>query len=125
MVTATTATLRVASSSSTSADRNEIRRVCMVSVRCRASVRRSPSACALARPKTCKVGRPAIRSAKWLANRVWTAQRRLVTASVVQPTRIMNTGINGKVIAKMIADVRSALRIAADTITGTVTARSN
>ena len=121
-VTATSATDRVASSSSTSAERNEIRSVAIVSARWAASVRRSPSAWARARPKTCRVGRPATRSEKWCARRVWTRHRLRVRASVVQPTRAMNTGISGSVSATMIADVRSAVRIATPTITGTVTA---
>ncbi len=66
-----------------------------------------------------------MRSAKWLASRVCTAQRRVVIASVVQPTRAMNTGISGSVRARMIAEVRSAERIATPMISGTVTASSN
>ena len=64
MVTATIATASVVNSSSTKADRNEIRRVCMVSARFARSVRSRPSAWARARLNTCSVGRPVTRSAK-------------------------------------------------------------
>ena len=97
----------------------------MVWLRWAASLRRSPSAWALARPKTCRVGRPATRSAKCPASRVCTAQRRLVRASVVQPTRAMKTGISGSVSATINAEVKSAPRIATPTTSGTVIASAS
>ena len=81
-VTATRATERVANSSRTKEDRKLMRRVRIVSERLAASVRRSPSSWARARPKTCRVGSPATRSAKWLASRVATLNRFATAASV-------------------------------------------
>ena len=119
------ATLNVASNSKTRADRNEIRSVVMVSARCAASVRRSPSAWARARPKTCRVGSPSTRSAKWRASRVCSEKRRRVRASVVQPTSAMKNGINGSVNATMTVLSRSVVSTATPTITGTTTASTS
>lgn len=64
MVTATRATEIVASSSSAKDERKAIRSVRMVAWRYSPVIRRIDSACALARPKTLSVGRPATTSRK-------------------------------------------------------------
>ena len=119
------ATDSVASSSSTSAERNAIRSVDMVSRRCASPVRRSPSAWALARPNTCRVGRPVTRSAKWWASRCCTAARFRTLVWVSQPTRTMNSGISGRVSATTTAETQSAVRMATPTTSGTVAASTS
>ncbi len=64
IVTATRATESVASSSSAKEEMNAIRRVRMVACRYSPVMRRIESACALARPNTFRVGRPATTSRK-------------------------------------------------------------
>lgn len=64
IVTATSATERVASSSRTKEDRKAIRRVRIVACRYSPVIRRMDSACALARPNTLSVGSPATTSRK-------------------------------------------------------------
>lgn len=64
MVTATSATERVASSSSANDEMKAIRSVRMVARRYSAVMVRIDSACALARPKTFSVGSPATTSRK-------------------------------------------------------------
>ncbi|SPB29841.1 hypothetical protein MAJHIDBO_00131 [Propionibacterium freudenreichii subsp. shermanii] len=122
MLTATRATDSVDSSSRTNEDRKAKRSVFMVSVRCAASVRRRPTSWARARPNTCSVGSPATRSAKWLARRVSTAKRRSTCFWVAMPIRAMNRGMSGTVIAMMMVDSRSWVRIATPTTSGTPTA---
>lgn len=65
IVTATSATDSVASSSSAKEERKAIRRVRSVACRYSPVIRRMDSACALARPNTFSVGRPATTSRKW------------------------------------------------------------
>ena len=67
------------------------------------------AACALALPKTFSVGRPATTSVKWPANRDRLSHFSLVSRCVYQPTRAMNSGINGSVKTTMSALVRSAV----------------
>ena len=124
-VTATRATERVANSSRTKEDRKLMRRVRIVSERLAASVRRSPSSWARARPKTCRVGSPATRSAKWLASRVATLNRFATAASVRQPMRAMKTGMSGIVTTTMTTLVRSFRPIAVASTTGTMTASTS
>ena len=62
--TATSATERVATSSSTSAERNAIRSVFMVATRWPSAIRRTTSVCARARPNARSVGSPATMSRK-------------------------------------------------------------
>jgi len=76
----------------------------MVSIRERCSVILSPLSWLRARPKTCRVGSPVTRSAKWLANRFWYFNRRLTCSRVVMPINAMNSGISGSVTAMISAD---------------------
>lgn len=125
MDTAMIATDRVASSSSTSADRNDTRSTRMVAVRYRSPASRSWSACAAARPKIRRVGSPATRSRKnpdsWDSRPHWRC-----TATVVYcPMRIMNTGISGSVTARITAASTSCVRIVSPTASGTTTASTS
>ncbi len=122
-VTATMATDSVAAISSTPADRKAIRRVAMVWVRLASSVPARPFSWPRARPNTCSVGSPATRSAKWLASRFCVRNRRATCSLVVQPIRIMNTGISG-MVARMIRALGQSCRAIATIITTGTTAAS-
>ena len=120
--TATSATDRVLISSSTKDDRKARRRVRIVSVRWARSVMRRPSSWARARPKTCRVGRPATRSAKWFDRRACWAKRRSTCRWVAMPMSAMKTGMSGIVAAIMSAERRSWVRMATPVTSGTLTA---
>ena len=83
--TATSATDTVASSSSTSEERNVSRRVAMVALRYRSVTSAMARACALARPKTFRVGKPATTSRKWPASRCSDRMRRAVRSRWSRP----------------------------------------
>ena len=98
-MTATRATDRVESSSSTSEERNASRNVTIEALRCSSATRATESACALARPNTTSTGRPATTSAKWPDSWASTRHFLVVSRSAYQPTNAMNTGTSGKVIS--------------------------
>ena len=125
MVTAISATDKVASSSRAKLERKAMRKVPMVPAREASSVRFSPASWARARPKTCRVGNPATRSAKWLANRAWVCQRLFIAASVRQPMRAMNTGMSGTVMMTMTRLRTSCRPMAMASTTGTIEASTN
>ncbi len=125
IVTATSATERVASSSSAKEDRKAIRRVFSVARRYCEVMLRIDSACALARPKTFRVGSPATTSRKCPESRDSSFHWRSIRDWVAHPIRIMKSGMSGRVTTMIAAETQSSVTIRASTATGTTTARPN
>ncbi|CAM5641398.1 hypothetical protein STENM36S_03326 [Streptomyces tendae] len=123
MATATSATDRVASSSSAKDDRKAIRRVRRVARRYSPVMRLIDSAWALARPKTFSVGSPATTSRKCPDSRDSSRHWRSIRDWVAQPISIMKTGMRGRVPTMMAAETQSSVTMRASTATGTTTAR--
>ena len=119
--TATSATERVATSSSTSAERNAIRSVFMVATRCPSAIRRTTSVCARARPNARSVGNPATMSRKCPPSSESRRHCRSVAAWACQPSSAPKTGISGRVTAMITAELQSAKTTRASTASGTVT----
>ena len=106
-LTATSAIDSVVSNSSTIDDKNAVRNVAFVALRCASPSARTRAAGPCSRPNATKVGRPASRSSTCAPRRCIDASRRAALCCVIHPTRAMNTGTSGKVTAMMIADSRS------------------
>lgn len=121
IVTATSATERVARSSSAKEEMKAIRRVRMVALRYSAVIRRIESACALARPNTFSVGSPATTSRKWPDSRDSSSHCRSIRDWVTQPISIMKAGMSGRVTTMIAAETQSSVTIRASTATGTTT----
>ena len=81
--------------------------------------------CALARPKTFRVGSPATTSRKWCPSRLSVSHCRRVRASVALPTSTMNTGIRGRVSTIVTVATQSSVTMRASTATGTTTASTS
>ena len=120
--TATSAIETVASSSSTSEDRNATRSVPSTWTRWRSLTASIAAACAFARPNTFSVGRPATTSRKWPPSRcrlrTWASMR----SRVLAPTSAMNSGISGTVTTTIAAETQSRATSTASTTSGTITA---
>ena len=121
--TATSATERVATSSSTSAERKAMRRVFMVASRCPSAIRCTTVTWPLARPKARSVGSPATMSRKCPPRRERRRHCRSVAAWACQPSSAPKIGISGRVSAMISAELQSAKTTRARTATGTVTLR--
>ena len=87
------------------------------------SVISRPLRWARARAKAWRVGRPWMRSAKWLASLSARVKARRVAACVVQPIRAMKTGTSGSVNATIRALGQSASSSTPPTRKGTLAAR--
>ena len=119
------ATLRLASSSSTMALRKDTRSTRKVSFRYSLLTSASVAACALARRNTLRVGSPAMMSRKYPDSRASDCHCRSTSRRVYQPTRIMNTGINGTVSTRISVVRGSCVSAAPATTTGMMQARNN
>ncbi len=102
-----------------------MRRVRMVALRYSPVMRRIDSACALARPNTFKVGRPATTSRKCPDNRDSSCHCRSIRDCVAQPISIMKIGMSGSVPTMIAAETQSSVTIRASTAAGTITASPN
>ena len=83
------------------------------------------AACALARPNTARVGRPATTSRKCPLSTPRVRHCRSTRDWVYKPTSTMNSGINGNVKATITAANTSWVRIATPPTIGTVTASTS
>ena len=124
MLTAISATERVASHSSTVPDRNATRSADMVVRRWSSPSSRTFSAGPCSRPSARNVGRPAIRSSSWAESVVMVCSVRSALPLVSSPMRIMNAGMSGSVTTTMIAEVRSWNAMTTTVIGVSVTASS-
>ena len=123
-LTATSATPRVAISSSTSADRNATRNVAIAERRCAALSSAILSAGPSARPRARKVGMPAIRSIRRDRKVVIAAMAAADRSAVARPISTMNTGISGSAIRTINAACRS-LSAMTTTVAGVSAAARN
>ena len=106
-------------SSRISADRNAIRSVASVRVRCASPSRASAAVCSAARPSPTSTGSPRTSSATWAAIRSSARAESAVADCVYLPTSTMNSGTSGRVIATSPADSRSVQARASSTTGGT------
>lgn len=86
---------------------------------------RIDAAWALARPNTLSVGSPATTSRKCPASRLSTLHCRSMYFWVAIPISAMNSGISGRVITIVTAEIQSPNTTRASTATGTVTDRTS
>lgn len=105
--TAISATPRVASNSSTRADRKAIRSVAMAERRCAAASSAMRCSGPAPRPNARRVGIPAIRSSSRACRVVIAARAAAERSRVASPISTMKTGISGSVIATIAVDFRS------------------
>ena len=107
MPTATSATERVVSDSSTRAERKAVRSVVFVARRYASPSVRTRAAGPRSRPSATSVGSPATRSRTWALSRCIESSRSAELRWVIQPTSAMNSGTSGSVTAISSADHRS------------------